>query len=150
MCADPRGILALARPFLLAPKVPKPLPILTALAGWLDANRPDLLVSCMPQENLVAVQARRLAAVATRLVLTEHNTLSEAVRRARSVSYRALPAAMGRPNCWTITSAPGSLIFSRSFPSRAAGGGAFSDGPAIFSRPAQVSWEASPIFSTLT
>jgi glycosyltransferase involved in cell wall biosynthesis len=94
--ADPGGWRAMALPFLLAPKPPKPVPVLPALARWLKAERPDVLIGCMPQENLVAVQARCLAGVPTRVVLTEHNTLSEIVRRARSVGHTALPPLIER------------------------------------------------------
>jgi glycosyltransferase involved in cell wall biosynthesis len=94
--ADPGSALALFRPFLLAPKAPKPLPFLPALARWLATTRPDALIACTPEENLVALQARRLARTSTRLVLTEHSTFSIAVRHAHTMSYRTLPALMAR------------------------------------------------------
>ena len=93
--ADPAAFLPLLRPFLLARKPPGPVPYLTSLADWLREERPDGLIGCMPQENLVALMARDLAGAATRVVLTEHNTLSEQVRRARSLNYRALPPLIG-------------------------------------------------------
>jgi glycosyltransferase involved in cell wall biosynthesis len=94
--ADPGALLPLARPFLLAAKPPGPVAHLRSLAAWLREARPDGLIACMPQENLAALMARRLAGVATRVVVTEHNTLSETVRRARSMSHRALPPLIGR------------------------------------------------------
>jgi glycosyltransferase involved in cell wall biosynthesis len=94
--ADPGALFALARPFLLAAKPPGPVPYLRSLAAWLREARPDGLIACMPQENLAALMARRLAGVATRVVVTEHNTLSATVRRARSVNHRALPPLIGR------------------------------------------------------
>ena len=50
----------------------------------------------MPQENLIAIQARALAGVPTRLVLTEHNTLSRRVATARSANYRHIPPLVAR------------------------------------------------------
>jgi glycosyltransferase involved in cell wall biosynthesis len=94
--ADVAGIRQLLRPFLLTSKPPHSLANLPALAEHLLRNRPDVLLSAMPQENLVAVQARALAKVSTRLVLTEHNTLSRQVAVARRANYRYLPPLIAR------------------------------------------------------
>jgi glycosyltransferase involved in cell wall biosynthesis len=95
--SDPGALLPLARPFLLAAKPPGPIPYLRSLAAWLRDARPDGLIACMPQENIAALMARRLAdTAATRVVVTEHNTLSATVRRARSMNHRALPPLIGR------------------------------------------------------
>ena len=76
-------------------KPPKSVPYLLALADWLRRERPDGLIACMPQENLAALMARDLAGTRTRVLLTEHNTLSAMVQRARSINYRALPPLIG-------------------------------------------------------
>lgn len=47
------------------------------LARYLKENRPIALLSHMNHANVVAVLARELAGTKTRLVLVEHNTLSE-------------------------------------------------------------------------
>jgi glycosyltransferase involved in cell wall biosynthesis len=94
--ADAEGIRQLLRPFLLTLKPPHSLAQLPALADHLMRDRPDVLVSAMPQENLIAVQARALAAVPTRLVLTEHNTLSLRIAAARSANYRHLSPLIAR------------------------------------------------------
>ena len=93
--ADPSAFVPLLRPFLLSPKPPTSLPYLLALTDWLRREQPDGLIACMPQENIVALMARRLAARRTRLILSEHNTLSATVRRARSINHRALPPLIG-------------------------------------------------------
>ena len=93
--ADPSAALPLLRPFLLSRKPPKSVPYLLALADWLRRERPDGLIACMPQENLAALMARDLAGTRTRVLLTEHNTLSAMVQRARSINYRALPPLIG-------------------------------------------------------
>jgi glycosyltransferase involved in cell wall biosynthesis len=94
--ADAGGARQLLRPFLLTSKPPHSLAQLPALAEHLMRDRPDVLLSAMPQENLIAVQARALAGAATRLVLTEHNTLSRRVAAARSANYRHLSPLIAR------------------------------------------------------
>lgn len=93
--ADPSAARPLLRPFLLARKPPESVPYLLALTDWLRREQPDGLIACMPQENLAALMARDLAGTRTRVLLTEHNTLSAMVQRARSINYRALPALIG-------------------------------------------------------
>ena len=93
--ADPSALRTLLRPFLLVRKPPGPVPYLRSLADWLRHEQPDGLIACMPQENVVALLARDLAGTSTRVLLTEHNTLSAIVRRARSVGHRALPPLIG-------------------------------------------------------
>lgn len=93
--ADRSALLPLLRPFLLVRKPPGPVPYLRSLADWLRRERPDGLIACMPQENLVALMARDLAGTSTRVLLTEHNTLSAIVRRARSAGHRELPPLIG-------------------------------------------------------
>ena len=93
--ADPSAFVPLLRPFLLAAKPPTPVPYLRSLADWLRRERPDGLIACMPQENIAALMARELAGTPTRVIVTEHNTLSAQVRRARSINYRALPPLIG-------------------------------------------------------
>ncbi|MGH6896877.1 MAG: glycosyltransferase [Geminicoccaceae bacterium] len=94
--ADAAGTLQLLRPFLLTPKPPHSLAQLPALADHLRSERPDVLLSAMPQENLIAIQARALAGVPTRVVLTEHNTLSRRVAIARRANYRHLSPLIAR------------------------------------------------------
>lgn len=94
--ADATGIWQLLRPFLLTAKPPHTLAQLPALAEHLMRERPDVLVSAMPHENLIAVQARALARVQTRLILTERNTLSRRVALARRANYRHLSPLIAR------------------------------------------------------
>lgn len=94
--ADPRATWQMLRPFLLTLKPPHSLAQLAALADHLARERPDVLVAAMPHENLVAIQGRALAGVGTRLILTEHNTLSLRVASARRANYRRLPPLIAR------------------------------------------------------
>lgn len=54
---------------------------LRALAAYLREERPHALLSANPNPNLLAVWARRLAGVDTRIVLSEHNHLSAQLSR---------------------------------------------------------------------
>lgn len=50
------------------------------LADWLRRHRPVALVSALTEANCLALQARDAAAVATRVAVTEHSTLSRIAR----------------------------------------------------------------------
>ena len=94
--ADIGGIRQLLRPFLLTAKPPPSLAQLPALATHLMRDQPDVLLSAMPQENLVAIQARALAGLPIRVILTEHNTLSQTIAVARRPNYRHVAPLMAR------------------------------------------------------
>lgn len=63
---------------------------LPKLVRFLKAEKPDILVANMEHMNVMAVLARRLAGVCTRIVVTQHNTFSEQVKRP-SWQFRILP-----------------------------------------------------------
>lgn len=69
---------------------------LPALVRYLRNDRPDALLSALAPANCIAVWARRLAGGATRLVLSEHNTLSQSTRGSCNRRERILPALMRR------------------------------------------------------
>lgn len=94
--ADPQAFGALLKPVLLPLKASRKLRYLDALARYLRRERPQALLSAMTYPNLVALWARRLAAVPTRLVVSERNTLSGYVDHlGRSWRWRFLPALVG-------------------------------------------------------
>jgi glycosyltransferase involved in cell wall biosynthesis len=62
------------------------------LARYLKENRPIALLSHMNHANVVAVLARELAGTKTRLVLVEHNTLSEG--KAKLLRSKLVPPFM--------------------------------------------------------
>jgi len=75
---------------------------LPALAKYLKRERPDVVISSMHYPNVVAVVARDLAGVQSKVVLTVHNTLSQEIafsRKRRSkgdkvkVDQRVFPRA---------------------------------------------------------
>ncbi|HYQ91430.1 MAG TPA: glycosyltransferase, partial [Candidatus Competibacteraceae bacterium] len=76
LVADPGGLSVMLRPLLLPLKLPRTLCYLPALARYLCHERPDTLFAATPYLNIVAVLARRLAGVTTRLVISERTHLS--------------------------------------------------------------------------
>ena len=96
LAADPAGLLRLLQPVLLAWQPPHRLPHLPALVRYMRRVRPDALLAALPTPNLLAVWARRLAAVPTRIVISERNALSAKVSRSRHWRKRHLPALLGR------------------------------------------------------
>lgn len=79
LAADPEGVGTLLRPVLLPLKASTKIRYLPGLAHYLRREEPDSLLSAMTYPNLVALWARRLAAVRTRVVVSERNTLSSYV-----------------------------------------------------------------------
>lgn len=66
------------------------LKALPKLTKYLKSQQPDILISNMEHMNVMAVWARRLARVRTKIIVTQHNTFSEQARR-RSWQWRVLP-----------------------------------------------------------
>lgn len=98
--ADPGGFPQLARPVLFPPRTSNSVGYLPGLVDYLRRERPDALLSVLSYGNLVALWARRLAGVPTRVVVSERNTLSESSvatkKRERRWRNRHLPALIGR------------------------------------------------------
>ena len=95
--ADPLGVATLARPVLLPLKASSKVRYLPALTHHLRRERPDVLISAMTNPNLLALWARRLAGVSTRVIVSERNMLSSYVALfRRRWRWRHLPALVGR------------------------------------------------------
>ncbi|MGH3413563.1 MAG: glycosyltransferase [Marmoricola sp.] len=62
------------------------------LARYLRRARPVAVFSALDYVNVVAVVARRLSGVDTRLVVSERNTLSEVASHSRRLSTRCMPS----------------------------------------------------------
>ncbi len=96
LAADPKGLKTLLRPVLLPLKGVKQFRCLPDLARYLRHERPQVLLPAMTKPNLMAVWARRLTGVPTRVVLSEHNTFSVDLsfprRKRRKWRRRFLPA----------------------------------------------------------
>ena len=75
LTADPKGLKPLLRPVLLPFKGVKQFRYLPDLARYLRREHPQVLLSALTKPNLMAVWARRLVGVPTRLVLSEHSTM---------------------------------------------------------------------------
>ena len=101
--ADPGGLAALLRPVLLWPIAPEALRYLQWIARYLETTRPTLLISATTHMNLVALWARALASVPTRVVVSERDSLSANLStgglwggKKRAWPWAHLPALIGR------------------------------------------------------
>jgi glycosyltransferase involved in cell wall biosynthesis len=95
LAANPAGLRTMLAPVLLAWQPAKQLPQLPGLARYLRAERPAALFAAMPVPNLLAIWARRLAGVPTRVLVSERNTLSAMIGGSRRWRDRHLPALLG-------------------------------------------------------
>jgi len=57
-------------------------------------NKPRIVLSALPHINMIACVAQRLSFVKSRIVITEHNTLSKSVMHATTIRGRWLPIFM--------------------------------------------------------
>ena len=73
---------------------------LPGLVRYLQREKPDALISAVNHVNLVALWARRLAGVRSRVVVTLHNTLSTSTRHAWNRRQKALPRLIKRFFPW--------------------------------------------------
>lgn len=98
--ADRGGFAQLARPVLFPLKTSKTVGDLPGLTDYLRRERPDALLSVLSYGNLVALWARRLAGVPTRVVVSERNTLSQSGSATKQREWRwrtrHLPALIAR------------------------------------------------------
>jgi glycosyltransferase involved in cell wall biosynthesis len=67
---------------------------LPKLVRYLREHRPDVLIANMEHMNVMAVLARIIARVDTRIIVTQHNAFSEQVKR-KSLQFRMLPFLYG-------------------------------------------------------
>jgi glycosyltransferase involved in cell wall biosynthesis len=73
---------------------------LPSLVRYLRRTRPVALTACLNHANIVAVWARALARCRCRLVVVEHNTLSETSANGATRRDRAMPALARRFYPW--------------------------------------------------
>ncbi len=96
LASDPGGIPAMLRPVLLPVRGPAPLRYLADLVRYLRRERPAALLAALPHENLAAIEARRLAGVSTRIVVSEHHPTTRATLRGRKWKRRFLAPLVRR------------------------------------------------------
>jgi glycosyltransferase involved in cell wall biosynthesis len=64
---------------------------LPALVAYLRRERPAAVITFMDHANIVALWARRLSGVSTRVICTVHNTLTKATSNSSTIRSRVLP-----------------------------------------------------------
>lgn len=124
--ADPAGLATCLRPLLLARRPPHRLPFLGSLARYLRTDRPAGLFAASSGPNLIAVLAKRLAGVPTRIVVSQRDILCPpdepdmagrrrelvpALRRAYAMAEArvAVSRELGRVTAAELGLAPGSF-----------------------------------------
>ena len=70
---------------------PRTLAAAPRLAAYLRRDRPDVLLSGLGHNNVIALAAGRLSGASTKIVVSQHNYLSREARAFNSLRYRALP-----------------------------------------------------------
>jgi glycosyltransferase involved in cell wall biosynthesis len=88
----------LLRPVLLARRGARALRCLHSLVRYLRAEGPQAMLSGKTHTNLVAIWARQLAGAATRLVISEHSSLSQEIAgpKGRKWRWRFVAPLVGR------------------------------------------------------
>ena len=81
-------------------KASRVLSSLPTLIRYLRRERPVVILSVLNHVNIVALLARRLARVTTRVVVSEHNTLSRASQNASRWRSRFVPPLIKRFYPW--------------------------------------------------
>jgi glycosyltransferase involved in cell wall biosynthesis len=94
--ADPAAIPWLLLPVVAARRPDWTLAYLTGIERYLARERPDALLTATPRLNLLAVWARRLAGVPTRLLLSERIAPSQDFGSGPKFRRRFLPPLMRR------------------------------------------------------
>jgi glycosyltransferase involved in cell wall biosynthesis len=69
---------------------------LPALRRYLRRSQPEAMLTAISHANLAAIWARRLARVPTRLVVSEHDTLSLVTQQAKTRRDRTAPYLIGK------------------------------------------------------
>ncbi|MEM7222919.1 MAG: glycosyltransferase [Pseudomonadota bacterium] len=101
LASDPAGFLELARPMLFPIKSVWALRYGASLTAYLKREQPDILLSGGQYFNLVALWARRRAAVATRVAITEHTVLTPNIEaRPGHWRHQYLPPLLRRTYPW--------------------------------------------------
>jgi glycosyltransferase involved in cell wall biosynthesis len=101
--ADRDGLAVLLRPVLACAIAPEPLRYLPGLVDYLRSARPIALFSATTYLNLVALWARRLAEVETRVLVSERDSLSGNLRTGghrRAWRWRHAPPLLARAYAW--------------------------------------------------
>jgi len=88
LLANPNLALTLLLPILLPNKPPKTIRYLSDLTNYLNREQPNALLSAKTHANLVAIWARKIAAVSTRIVVSERSTISTVLRKSRKWRWR--------------------------------------------------------------
>jgi glycosyltransferase involved in cell wall biosynthesis len=98
--ADPNSLAAMLLPVFLPFKPPKTLRCLPDLVNYLRNDKPSAVLAGKTHTNLIALWAWRNAAVATRLAISEHTTLSTTIKISKKWRWRFVAPLIRRIYPW--------------------------------------------------
>lgn len=81
-------------------KVPRVISSLPSLVSYLRQEQPQAMLCALNYANIVALWARRLAGVSTKVMVTEHNTLSLSVEHTSNWRQQLIPLLIKRFYPW--------------------------------------------------
>ena len=96
LLTHPELLKALCLPILFALKPPKTIRYLQSLSTYLTRERPDALLSAKTPANLVAIWAKRLAKVQTRIIVSERTHLSMSNQESPKWRWRYIAPLIGK------------------------------------------------------
>jgi glycosyltransferase involved in cell wall biosynthesis len=103
LMADPTGFASLSRPALFPFETSSTVRYLPDLVCYLRRYRPEVLLSALTYVNLLALWARRLAGLPSRVVVSQHSPLSRVVQADSARAkwpWRFLPGLVARNYAW--------------------------------------------------
>jgi glycosyltransferase involved in cell wall biosynthesis len=80
---------------------PRMIRAVSGMAKYLKARKPDAVIAAMTHSSAAAVLARKLAGSKTKIIATEHSTMSQIVANTPGLKYRWMPMW----SRWTLNSA---------------------------------------------
>jgi glycosyltransferase involved in cell wall biosynthesis len=73
---------------------------ISALVRYIKKEKPPVLISALEDTNIIAIWARKLAGISTRVVVTVHNNLSREAQNATKLKRRLTPQMVKWFYCW--------------------------------------------------
>ena len=94
--ANPGNLRTLCLPILFALKPPKTIRYLHSLSEYLNREQPNALLSAKTPANLVAIWAKQLAKVQTRIIVSERTHLSMSNQQSPKWRWRYVAPLIGK------------------------------------------------------
>lgn len=100
LSADFRSLWSMLLPILVSSHPPKTIEYLPDLVQYLRREKPDTIFTAKTPANLTALWAGRLAGGTTRMVISEHSSLSPILKTSRKWRWRFIVPLLRRVYPW--------------------------------------------------